>query len=87
MKRLLQAEPQGIDGPEEALQRGLTNDAEQLIDFLDRQDGGKFRLARHAQFLQGRPFAHASVRVEELDARISHSQRVAFPLLVVLDEE
>ncbi len=33
------------------------------------------------------PFARAGVRVEELQAGVSDAERVAFPLLVVLDEQ
>lgn len=46
MEGFLQAEPERIDGPEKALQGGLVDRADELIDLGDGQDRGPFPAGR-----------------------------------------
>ena len=87
MERLLQPQPQGIDGPEEALQAGLADGGDQLIDFGDGQHGGQLELLGDAQLLERGPFPRAGVAIEELESGVGDLEGIAFPLLVVLDEQ
>jgi len=56
MERLLQAESQGIDGPEESLHGGFANGLDELIDFGNGQDGRELRLLGDAELAERRPF-------------------------------
>ena len=83
----LQTEPQRIDGPEEALHDRLADRRDELIDFGDGQDGGKFGLFGDSQLAERRPLSRTRMGVEELEPRVRDLQRIGFPLLIVLDEQ
>ncbi len=85
MERLLQPQTEGIDGPKEALQRGLADRADQLIDFGDGQDRGQLELLGHTELGERGPVPGAGVAVEELQSGVGDFERVRLPLLIVLD--
>jgi len=87
MEGLLQSESQGIDGPEEALHGRLVDGVDELIDFRSGEDGGELGLFGDAQLAEGGPLSGASVVVEELETGVGDLEGIAFPLLVVLDEQ
>lgn len=85
MQGFLQAEAERIAGPEEALQDRFADGGDQLIDFGDREDGGKFSLLADAEVFESGPVTRAGARVEELESGVGDLQGVGSPLLIILD--
>ena len=81
------SQPERIDGPEEALQCGLADGVDQLIDFGNGEDGRQLELLGDAELVERGPFPRAGVEIEELDPGVGDLERIGFPLLIVLDEQ